>query len=72
MWRVALADAGVAVETVDVGHVMLRAGDQAAVALVRRLPILKPSLIPDGPGEPGLLVAERASVRAINDAVRKG
>ncbi|MDR1513438.1 MAG: winged helix-turn-helix domain-containing protein [Propionibacteriaceae bacterium] len=72
MWRVALADAGVTVETVDAGHVRLGKGDRSKVATLRRLSALTPSRVPELDGGPGLLAAPRATERAVAAAVARG
>ncbi|MCL2788202.1 MAG: MarR family transcriptional regulator [Micrococcales bacterium] len=72
MWRVALADAGVAVETVDADHVRLSLDGRVQVMRVRRLSNLMPSRVPDPVAEHGLLVAPSASQRALEVAVARG
>jgi hypothetical protein len=60
------------VETVDADHVRLRCGDQSQAVLLRRLSVLTPSRVPEALGEPGLLVAPRATRRAVGVAVGRG
>ena len=72
VWMTVLADAGMSVESVDPAHVLLRLGGQSKTALVRRLAVLSPSKVPATPGEPGLLVAPRATARALDAARSNG
>ncbi|MDR2348128.1 MAG: hypothetical protein LBD90_05870 [Bifidobacteriaceae bacterium] len=72
MWKVALSDAGVAVETVDAHHLRLRALNQQAVVLVRRVGALTPARVPPSPAAPGLLIAPDATSAAISAALAKG
>jgi DNA-binding transcriptional ArsR family regulator len=72
VWRTALADGGVTVETVDAEHVRLRTRHGDVVVRQRRLSALTPSRVPASPDGPGLLVAPAATLRSVRAALAAG
>lgn len=73
MWRQALAEAGVAVDAVDVDHVRLWDDHGELVVRVKHFHYpIAPSKVPERPDEPGLLVLPRASARTMATAVERG